>query len=174
MTKVKEIWKDVAGYEGSYQVSNLGRVKSLPRFQVKREIILSDGKDSGGYRIVGLSKNGESKTFTVHRLVAIAFIPNPLSKPTVNHKNSIRSDNRVENLEWCTHSENIKHGFKHGLMSPPIGERSGSAKLTESDVLKIRSIYLAGGISQSQLGKMFGVTQTNILRILKKDTWAHI
>lgn len=105
-----EIWKDIIGYEGRYQVSNLGRVKSLNYNNTNKEKILKPKKESNGYLRVNLSKNGKAKMHSVHRLVAIAYIPNPENKETVNHKNENKEDNRVENLEWMTSYENNRYG----------------------------------------------------------------
>ena len=99
-----EIWKDIAGYEGLYQVSNLGRVKSLKkgRWGTGKERILKPAKDGNGYLFVKLCKDGNSKMYHIHRLVADAFIPNPDNLPTVDHINRDRTDNRVENLRWAS------------------------------------------------------------------------
>ena len=114
-----EIWKDIEGYEGLYQVSNLGRVKSIygwcgNRF-VKRTKILKLKINNKGYTKVYLYKNKKSKMFFVHRLVAMAFVPNPNNLPQVNHKDGNKLNNSIGNLEWCTCSENIKHAYKTGL-----------------------------------------------------------
>ena len=94
-----EIWKDIKGFDGLYQISNLGNVKSLKRKYRKNEIFIKKHKDKNGYTFVALSKNNISKNFLVHRLVAQAFIPNPDNLLEINHKNEIKDDNRVENLE---------------------------------------------------------------------------
>ena len=103
---MNEIWKDIVGYEGLYQISNLGRVKSLNYNRTGKENILSPGLSSNGYYHVSLCKNGEMKDFNVHRLVALSYIPNLDNKPCVDHINGNRLDNRVENLRWCTNKEN--------------------------------------------------------------------
>ena len=103
-------WRDIIGYEDLYMVSNLGRVKSLERYDSRgrkiKERILTGTIDKYGYIIVNLSKNNKNKLFKVHRLVAIAFIPNLENKPFIDHINTIRDDNRVENLRWATYEEN--------------------------------------------------------------------
>lgn len=109
----QEIWKPVVGFEGLYEVSSKGVVKSIPRMIIRNKgsyfskgKILSPYKDENGYLYVSLCKNGKPKSFFVHRLVALAFIPNPESKPHIDHINTITFDNRVENLRWCTPFEN--------------------------------------------------------------------
>lgn len=108
-----EIWKDVPGYSGLYQVSNLGRVKSLGRIDsnrhLVRERILKQSNRGNGYKVVVLYSKGH-KMFAVHRLVALAFHPNPDRLPQINHKNEIKTDNRAENLEWCTAKYNNAYG----------------------------------------------------------------
>jgi hypothetical protein len=118
---MNEVWKDIPGYEGLYQVSNLGRVKSLERFKDNNgglvrvpEKIMTGGKRHG-YILMFLSKEGSRKTFAAHRLVAQVFIPNPENKPSVNHINGNKQDNRVCNLEWNTYKENTNHAIKTGL-----------------------------------------------------------
>lgn len=102
----KEIWKDIKDYNGLYQISNLGRVKSLGNSATRKEKIRKLKTDKKGYYIINLFKNGKTKNYRVHRLVAEAFIPNPENKPEIDHINTIRCDNRVENLRWVTPKEN--------------------------------------------------------------------
>lgn len=118
----KEIWKDIKDYEGLYQVSNLGRIKSLGRYmknhskkQWIEEKILTPQLNQGGYMVVGLCKNGKRKVHRIHRIIAEAFIPNSENKPYINHINGIKTDNTITNLEWCTNSENVQHGWDTGL-----------------------------------------------------------
>lgn len=113
-------WRDIRGYEGYYQISNFGQVRGLTRLVVKSDGIVYNKKGGllkptlscAGYYVVELRKSCRGKKFLVHRLVAFAFIPNPENKPEVNHKNFIKTDNRVENLEWLSGPENAQHFHK--------------------------------------------------------------
>ena len=107
-----EIFKDIKDYEGLYQVSNFGRVKSLNYMHTGKEHILKLNKTKFGYLLVCLYKDGKKKWFAVHRLVASTFIENPENLPCVNHRNEIKSDNRVENLEYCTTAYNNSFGTR--------------------------------------------------------------
>ena len=123
---MEEVWKDIEGYEGLYEVSNLGRVKSLHGLSEK---IMKNSNGSGGYQKLSLTKNKIPKNFFVHRLVAQAFIPNPESKPEVNHIDEDKTNNRVDNLEWMTHIENSMFGTRNErssvnrLGNPKTGRR---------------------------------------------------
>ena len=109
---MEEIWKDIKGYEGHYKVSNLGNVKS---FKYGKETLLKRRLTDRGYDTAMLYDKGKQKCFKIHRLVAQAFIPNLENKSEVNHIDGNKLNNSVDNLEWCTHKENITHGFKTGL-----------------------------------------------------------
>ena len=120
---MQETWKDIDGYEGLYQISNLGRVKSLNKVIIKKngvhhpfkEKILSHEVNNKGYITTTLCKNTKIKVFLVHRLVAKAFIPNPNNLSQVNHKDGNKENNHANNLEWCTQSINMRHAYKQGL-----------------------------------------------------------
>jgi hypothetical protein len=124
-TTINEKWAPVKGYEGFYEVSHTGKVNGIDRMVVSKKGLsrkksreIKTRVNNDGYIEVRLSKNGKTTTTFIHILIAKAFIPNPLSKSEVNHINGIKADNRIENLEWSTHSENIKHAYKMGLLKP--------------------------------------------------------
>lgn len=119
--EIKEKWLDVVGYEGLYQVSDLGRIKRDGH--IKATYI-----DKGGYITVSLSKKSKQKTLKVHRLVALAFIPNPDGKITVNHIDGNKHNNSVKNLEWSTHSENHKHAYRLGLKIVTDAQRQSASR----------------------------------------------
>lgn len=107
---MNEVWKDIDGYEGLYQVSNMGRVKSLNYRHTGKEKVLRLWKQTNGYDDVFLYKNGKGKTYSVHRLIANTFIPNPYNLPCINHKDENPSNNHVDNLEWCSYQYNNTYG----------------------------------------------------------------
>ena len=135
-TTMAEIWKDIEGYEEIYQVSDLGRIKSLSitikngmgnQF-ISKTIILNGKINQYGYIDIGLYKLGVVKFYKAHRIVALAFIPNPENKPTVNHKWGDKLDNRSVALEWATYAENTQHSFKVLGRRAPQGKHSTSSK----------------------------------------------
>lgn len=168
---MKEIWKDINGYEGKYQVSNRGRVKGFPRPGSihHKPYIKKTFKNSKGYVVVMLS-NKSVKGIVVHKLVAQLFIDNPLNKPTVNHKNGIKDDNRVENLEWLTHKENTHHAWKNGLCHKRFGLSNSAHKLNDKNIISIRKSKL----SARELSNIFNVTIKSIYNIIHRKTWNHI
>lgn len=116
---MEEIWKEIEGYEGIYFISNHGNVKSMPRKGAKGGIIKAT-PDKDGYWCIGLNKHGHRKTFKVHRLVAIAFIPNDNNLPEVNHKDEDKTNNHVDNLEWCEHVYNSRYGSRPQRISSAL------------------------------------------------------
>ena len=120
-----EVWRDIIGYEGLYQVSDCGRVKS---FYNGKERLLSAGKDDDGYLYVGLCKDGKMKSCRVHRLVAQAFIPNPYGLPQVNHKDECKTNNVETNLEWCNNKYNINFGTRNERSAKALTNHPNKSK----------------------------------------------
>lgn len=125
---MQEIWKDIKNYEGIYQVSNLGRVRSLTRkvktfygFRTTKGQLLKPLKTNRNYFRVDLKQNQKDKYVSIHRLVAEAFIPNPNNYPVINHIDGDTSNNKANNLEWCTQSHNIKEAYRVGRAKPTSG-----------------------------------------------------
>ncbi|MGD0340522.1 MAG: NUMOD4 domain-containing protein [Bacteroidales bacterium] len=177
---MEKIWKPIIGYEGLYEVSNYGEVKSLRRicdsryWRPVKERILKSAKSKGGYCGVILSDNKKKKRYLVARLVLIAFIPNPENKPQANHKDGDKSNNTLPNLEWSTRSENQKHAYRIGLKKGLVGDKCGLTKLTEAQVSDIRKIYKTGLFSQRIISLEYGVDQSLISYIVNRKTWRHI
>ena len=130
-----EMWKDIQGYEGRYQISNCGRVKSLNYHREHREVVLASKKTKDGYAVVGLSNGINRKFFPVHRLVAMAFIP-PFNGEQVNHIDADKTNNHVENLEWCTAKENTLHAIRLGLFA------SSMKKLADANIARSKAVQL--------------------------------
>jgi hypothetical protein len=182
----QEIWKDIPEYEGYYQASSLGRIRSLDMVvkhwrggkmkklgRIMKQRKVTHPQREGFYLSVMLCVDQVKKIYSVHRLVALAFIPNPLKKEFINHKNGSKNDNRVENLEWVTCSENNQHAMDSKLRSAAKGERSAMAKLNTEKVLKIRAL-LSGGQTPKQISVRFNVSPSTIYYIKNRSTWAHI
>ena len=154
----KEIWKPIKGYEGGYEISNLGRIKSLKGGHK----ILKQFKQNSGYDLIDISKKGEGFTITVHRLVAKHFIQNPDNKPCVNHINGDKCDNSVDNLEWCTHKENYDHAVSSNLVKIS-GDRR--AKLSFEIAEDISDEYKKNP-NKSALARKHNVTISSITGIV--------
>lgn len=136
------IVKEVLGYEGLYLIDSIGNVVSMPRQQGSRFVnqykILGTKINRLGYKEVALSKDGKTKTVLLHRLLAIHFIPNPENLPCVNHKNGIKADNRLENLEWCSKSYNTKHAYQNNLGGFKEAANAGIEKMNyETEYVRV-------------------------------------
>lgn len=138
-----EVWKPIPGYEGLYEVSNLGRVRSLYNYKRNGTNVLVP-RLKRAYLTIGLRKNGIRKWHLLHRLVASAFIPNPNNLPQVNHKNEIKTDNRVENLEWCTVSYNNTYGSRIEKVVAKTGKPVYQYDLDGNFIKKHNSVASAG------------------------------
>lgn len=173
---VPEEWRNIIGYEGYYQISNYGRVKSIPRKGIVNGLILKQSLNHKGYPRIRFCKNYIKSTSTVHRLVANAFIPNPKNKPQVNHKNGIKINNFLYNLEWSTGLENMRHGFSSGLFANrPVGIHHPCATLTEDQVLEIRRlVLLPNRPPTAEIAEMFNAKESNIYKIIARTIWKHI
>ena len=159
-------------------------IPSHPRYEISVDGIVRNGTTKAiksqyigytGYYMVSASYQHKSKPLRVHRLLAEVYIPNPKNLPEINHKNGIRTDNSIDNLEWCSHAENVRHAFATGLANN-TGEKNGQSKLKESDVVEIK--WLLGGsngnISQAKIAKLFNVSRSTILGIHIGRLWKHI
>lgn len=176
-----EIWKDVVGCEGFYMISNMARVKSTYKKSANKITIKVLYKDSvvkqylstWGYPIVNLSTDVMRGQKSVHRMMAIAFIPNPDNKPCVNHINGIKTDNRIENLEWVTYKENTKHAIRIGLCK--IGQDRTQSKLTDEKVLAIKRLFrLNPSTNKRAISRKLNLSQNAISNIYHGKSWTHI
>lgn len=183
----REIWKDIDAYNGLYQVSDTGLVRSLDRTVVGNGVdyirkgkLMSLTKNSFGYLKVGFTVDGKTKSISVHRIVAEAFILNPENKKCVNHKDGDKTNNHISNLEWCTYSENSIHANKTGLSDfrknrkAYSGEKNGNSLLTKEQVIEIKSKYKPYTYSASMLAKEYGVSRSCIEHIINNKSWKTI
>ena len=176
-----ERWTDITGYEGMYQVSDMGNVRSLDRREplvVKGTACRRSRKGRilsprvGLYRHIELSRNGIKTEITVAKLVAIAFLANPLNKPTPNHIDGDKHNDVLSNLEWNTHAENTQHAYDTGLAVAAKGSEHVAAKLTEQQVLQMRQAY-ATGATQRVLATEFHISRTQVSFIVRGLKWKH-
>lgn len=176
----EEIWKDIEGYPG-YQVSNMGRVKSLVKAYRREEIILKGSPNTTGYMLVQLyPKPRQRKSLPVHRLVMMTFQPNPvMDELEVNHKDLDTTNNKMSNLEWVTEKENKAHyvasdKFKTVIIKVPKGEEQHLSKLTDDQVIEIRRLYAANEHgTRKKLREKYGMSEGAIRDILNGKTWKH-
>lgn len=159
-----EIFKPIKGYR-NYEVSNVGRIKNI-----KTGKVLKPSDDKDGYQVVCLSENRKQRILKVHRLVAKAFIPNRKQLPQVNHLDGVKSNNKVNNLEWLTHKDNVQHAINIGLFNNK-GEKNPRSKLTAIQVKQIRKKYDSGAYTCRQLSKEYNVDYSNIHYIVNYKSW---
>lgn len=169
---VKEIWKDIEGYEGYYQISNLGRVKSFHKSKVG--VILKQSTGTFGYIFIELNLRGCAKKFLIHRLVAFSFLHNTQNKKEVNHIDGDKSNNHVSNLEWVTSSENQIHAFNTGLQKPRPGQEHHNCSITDDMVIEIRKLFDSGEYKQCVLATQFNLDPKHIHLIVRRKRWKHI
>lgn len=175
----KEEWRPIAGYERRYEVSSLGRVRSLDRVSVSKNGVrrnlrgqtLKPQPHPGGYSMVSLGA-GSGNSHLIHRLVAIAFVGKPpMEDAEVNHINGVKTDNRAINLEWTTRAGNMRHATRSGLVA--AGERARHSKLSEEEVWHIIRLCDTGAL-QSEIAERFGVTQSRVSAIALGNSWKHL
>ena len=177
---VNEIWADIKGFEGYYQISNLGIVRSIDRvvahkrtgvMRFKGRLLSMCLNRTNGYKRVYLTKDNTSFKFYVHVLVANHFIEKVNGKIFINHKDGIKTNNTVDNLEWVTKSENAIHAVETGLNNPCKRESNGNSKLKNKDIDDIIKLFKTGEYTQVAISKMYGVCKQTINNIVRGNNW---
>lgn len=176
-----EEWRDIPGYEGIYQASNTGRVRSLDRIvardgqkpmRMTGQLLKQNPNPRWGYMQVILHRSGSAKTWRVHQLIALAFIgPNP-EKLDVNHIDLNKTNNRADNLEYVTRRRNLEHAREHGL-GDKRGEKHHSAKLSSEQVGEIRRRVASGEVAR-HLAVEYGIQPSQVSRIVSGKRWGHV
>lgn len=171
-----EIWKDIKDYEGRYQVSNLGRIRSLLDcfLEPKEPTIKKTYIGTQGYEVVSFYKHTKMQLKKVHRLIAEAFVQNPDNKPFINHINGIKHDNRLDNLEWCTPKENMVHARDTGLNIRKKGEESNRSAWTNQEVIEIKTDINAGLTTQELFTKYPKLDKDHLYLFRKNKTFHNL
>lgn len=181
-----EEWKAIEGYEGYYEVSSLGAVRSVPRTirngktgkgsirrisaRIMKQHLSGKNRD---YRSISLHRDCAPKTHNVHSLVAVAFVPNPENLPEVNHKDTNKDNNQADNLEWCTRQFNCRHAITNGVSSSLVGVDNICAVLTDEKVLLARRLRREG-VSLKGIATIVGTSDKNISSITRRKSWKHL
>lgn len=176
-----EQWKKIEEFNYEYEISSYGRIRSVENVIVRgngwkytRKSKILKPSVSGGYLRGAVCVNKKMIPYKIHRLVALAFIPNNENKKEVNHIDGNKLNNHVENLEWCTRQENIEHCILNKLQKPFKGEEIGNSKLLEFQVIEIRNKFKPRVYSRAKLAKEYNVSEATIKDILYKRTWIHL
>ena len=166
--------KPIPNTNEKYFVTSDGHIISYSRKNFT-DYVLTQRLNSSGYLYVDIRVQGKKKKLFIHRAIALAFLDNPDNKPCVNHKDGNKLNNCIDNLEWCTYSENMKHAVDMGLNSVPnfSGENHPMHKLTEEKVCQIRKLSLSG-VSSPSIAKQFGITKEQVYNIIKKYQWRNV
>lgn len=176
---MQEIWKDIDGYNGFYQVSNLGNIKSIGGrigTAIRQPRVLKQNLNAYGYPKVRLQRGSKDQTVTVHRLVALHFVQNPNKEETVNHIDGNKANNVYSNLEWTNRSGQMIHAYKLNLKTARVGASNSNAKLTPDEVRYIRAHYKKNDreFGSSALGRKFGVTHRVITLVANGETYRDV
>lgn len=172
------MWRAISEYEGFYEASSDGKVRSINRIVRYKDgssrkwpkLELKQGL-SNGYKQIFLSKNGKSRAFKVHNIILFAFLGFKSSSMTVNHKDGNKFNNKLSNLEYITMLDNVRHGFKNGLMA--VGSNNNLSKLTDAQVIAIR--YLSrSGMKPTDIATNFKITYQNVWLIVNRKSWRHL
>lgn len=171
-----EIWKDIEGFENKYQISNLGNVKTLDRYdslgRFHKSKLLKISIEKDGYEYITLLGNkGATKSFFIHRLVVHAFMTNLNDLPQINHKDGNKTNNKVDNLEWLTAKQNVRHALRTGLRKS--GENHPWAILTNYQVQQV-PVLLEQGLTQKAISKLYNVSYSCIKNICQKRKWNYL
>lgn len=178
---MQETWKQIPGLEGLYEASSFGRIRSLDRLSISKTgtvryfsgKIISEQWTNRRYADLSIANNGSVKIMKVHRLVAMAFIPNENGFSEVNHIDGNRRNNSPDNLEWVTRKQNNDHAISSGLKPPVKGSHHGNSKLNESQVAEIKQL-LSSGSSGREIARAFHISPTTVCRINRSNSWRHV
>ena len=175
---MQEQWLPIIGYEGFYEVSNLGRVKSIARWKPQNnggkcwveDRILNNSVNNRGYVRLCLHRDSKGKSYKLSRLVAQAFVPNPNNLPYVNHIDGVKTNDIYTNLEWCSQSDNVKHAYTCGLRQSAIGKVRLTI-LSFEKAEEIRALYKSGDKNQREIAELYGVSTATINGIINYKIW---